>query len=153
MKKELVQDWMSTDLITVGPDTTLPEAHQLMMKEEIRRLPVVDTNNHLLGIVTLGDIRGAEPSAATSLSVWELNYLLAKLQLQTIMTKNPLTILPDATIGQAARMMLENRISGLPVADDKGKLVGIITESDIFSMVVLHEWSHEEEEAASAAPA
>lgn len=154
MKKELVKEWMSTDLITVGPNTTLPEAHQLMMTEEIRRLPVIDDQGHLLGIVTLGDIRGAEPSAATSLSVWELNYLLAKLKLEQIMTSDPLTITPEATIGQAARMMLENRISGLPVVDDQGKLAGIITESDIFSMVVLHEWSQNEDEpAASAAPA
>lgn len=148
MKKELVKDWMSTDLITVGPETTLPEAHQLMMREEIRRLPIVDEKDHLLGIVTLGDVRGAEPSSATSLSVWELNYLLANLQLKKIMTRDPITISPEASIGQAARTMLEHRISGLPVVDNAGKLVGIITESDIFSMVVLHEWGQEEEEEA-----
>ncbi|MCP5099862.1 MAG: CBS domain-containing protein [Chloroflexi bacterium] len=146
MKKELVKEWMSKDIITVQLDTTLPEAHQLMMTEEIRRLPVVDEDGRLQGIVTLGDIRGAEPSAVTSLSVWELNYLLAKLTLQKIMTADPITIKPEATIGQAARTMLENRVSGLPVVDDDGILVGIITESDIFSMVVVHEWSQEEEE-------
>lgn len=143
MKKELVKDWMSTDVITVAPDMTLPEAHQLMTNEEIRRLPVVDENGRLLGIVTIGDIRSAEPSPATSLSIWEMNYLLSSLKLEKIMTANPRTIHADATIGEAARMMLEHRVSGLPVVDDEHRVVGIITESDIFSMVVLNEWSTE----------
>jgi CBS domain-containing protein len=106
-------------------------------------LPIVEKDGRLSGIVTLGDVRGAQPSEATSLSVWEMNYLLASLKLNKIMTPNPLTIGPDATIGEAARLMLENKISGLPVVDAKGKLLGIITESDIFSMVVLHEWEEE----------
>ena len=143
MKKELVRDWMSTDVITVTPDTTLPEAHQLMTNEEIRRLPVVDADGRLLGIVTIGDIRSAEPSPATSLSIWEMNYLLSTLKIDKIMTANPRTIRADATIGEAARMMLEHRVSGLPVVDDEFRVMGIITESDIFSMVVLHEWSAE----------
>jgi len=147
MKKELVKNWMSKDVITMKPDAVLPEAHKLMMEEEIRRLPVVDNNGRLLGIVTLGDIRGAEPSAATNLSVWELNYLLANCTLDKIMTANPITISIDATIGQAARLMLENRISGLPVVDDQGRLIGIITESDIFSMVVVYEWSLDDEDS------
>ena len=146
IKKELVQDWMSTNVITVGPNTTLPEAHQVMINEEIRRLPVVK-NGRLVGIITLGDVRGAQPSPATSLSIWELNYLLSKLTASQIMTADPVTISPTATIGEAARLMLENRVSGLPVLDEKGDLVGIITESDIFSMVVLHQWSQEDREA------
>ncbi|MCA9921659.1 MAG: CBS domain-containing protein [Anaerolineales bacterium] len=148
MKKELVKNWMSKDVITLKPDATLPEAHQLMMTEEIRRLPVVDDNGRLLGIVTLGDIRGAEPSAATNLSIWELNYLLANLTLAKIMTADPITIPVEASIGDAARIMLENRVSGLPVIDNNGTLIGIITESDIFSMVVVHEWNAEEDETA-----
>ncbi len=145
MKKELVHNWMSKDVITATLDTSLTKAHKIMMAEEIRRLPIVDRNGRLKGIVTLGDIRGAEPSAATSLSIWELNYLLAELTLQKIMTPNPLTISATETIGQAARMMLENRVSGLPVVDNYGILIGIITESDIFSMVVVHEWNRETE--------
>jgi len=145
MKKELVKNWMSKDVITMKPDAILPEAHKLMMEEEIRRLPIVDENGRLLGIVTLGDIRGAEPSTATNLSVWELNYLLANCKLEKIMTADPITISIGATIGQAARVMLENRISGLPVVDAQGKLLGIITESDIFSMVVVHEWSPDDD--------
>ncbi len=115
-----------------------------MTNEEIRRLPVIDDEGQLVGIITLGDIRGAEPSPATSLSIWEMNYLLSTLKIEKIMSKNPVTIGSEATIGEAARKMLENRVSGLPVIDDHNRVVGIITESDIFSMVVLNEWSTEQ---------
>ena len=142
-KKDFVQEWMSTDVITITPDMTLPEAHQLMINEEIRRLPVVDSNGRLVGIITIGDIRSAQPSSATSLSIWELNYLLSTLKVEKVMTPHPKTIRADATIGEAARMMLEHRISGLPVVDAEGHVLGIITESDIFSMVVMHEWGME----------
>ena len=145
MSKELVRDWMSSDVITIGPEMTLPQAHQLMAKEEIRRLPVVDKEGRLIGIVSLGDVRSAEPSPATSLSVWELNYLLTTLTIAKIMTPHPFAITPDATLAEAARMMLEHRISGLPVVDDERHVIGIITESDIFAMVVLHEWGSTEE--------
>ena len=148
MKKELVSDWMTQDVITVKPGTTLPQAHQIMMDEEIRRLPVVNDNGILVGIVTLGDVRGAQPSPATSLSIWELNYLLSSLTIEKIMTPTPMTIAPEATIGNAARTMLERRVSGLPVVNKDGTMAGIITESDIFSMVVVHEWSEGEAEPA-----
>jgi acetoin utilization protein AcuB len=134
---------MTPDPITVGLNTSLPEIHQIMVSEEIRRLPVVDENGRLIGIVTLGDVRGAQPSPATSLSIWEMNYLLSSLDVEKIMTPDPITVTPEQTVGEAARIMLENRISGLPVVETDGRLVGIITESDIFSMVVLHEWSEE----------
>lgn len=143
MKKELVKDWMTSEVIMIGPKTTLPKAHELMMSHRIRRLPVVAANGRLIGIVTLGDVRGAEPSPATTLSVWELNYLLARLQVKKIMTHNPVTISPNSTIGEAARLMLDNKVSGLPVTDETGAVVGIITESDIFRMVVRHEWGEE----------
>lgn len=143
MKQELVKDWMSSDVITITPETTLPEAHQIMKNEEIRRLPVVDQVGRLVGIVSIGDIRAAEPSPATSLSIWEMNYLLSTLTIEKIMTPEPHTIRPDATIAEAARTMLEHRISGLPVVDQEHHVIGIITESDIFSMVVLDQWSAE----------
>lgn len=141
--KELVRDWMSTDVITVTPETTLPEAHQIMTNEEIRRLPVVDERGRLVGIITIGDIRSAEPSPATSLSIWEMNYLLSSLKIEKIMTRHPRTIGADATLAEAARTMLEYRVSGLPVVDEDMQVIGIITESDIFTMVVLHEWGKE----------
>lgn len=138
MKKELVKDWMVRDVVTIPPDMTLPEAHRLMEDKKIRRLPVLN-EGRLVGIVTRGDIRGAEPSGATSLSIWEVNYLLAKLKIGEIMTTHPISISADETIGEAARLMLEKKISGLPVLDNAGHLVGIITESDIFRLVV-QEW-------------
>jgi acetoin utilization protein AcuB len=135
----LVKDWMTRDVVTIIPDTTLPDAHRLMDEKGIRRLPVLK-DGRLVGIVTRGDVRGAEPSSATSLSIWELHYLLAKLTITEVMTRNPITISQDATIGEAAQVMLDSRISGLPVVDSGGKVVGIITESDIFRMVV-QRWS------------
>lgn len=135
MKQELVRDWMSRNVITVPPDATLPEADKLMVSKTIRRLPVVE-NGRLVGIVTYGDIREARPSAATSLSMWELNYLVSRLKVSELMTRDPITVSQDATIGEAAQLLLRHMIGGLPVVDNKGKLVGIITESDIFRMVV-----------------
>lgn len=135
MKQELVRDWMTRNVITITPDTTLPEAHHLMVDKRVRRLPVM-RKGLLAGIITLGDVRGAEPSGATSLSIWEVNYLLSKLKIEEIMTRNLLSISPNATIGQAAEVMLEHKVSGLPVVDEAKKLVGIITESDIFRLVV-----------------
>jgi CBS domain-containing protein len=140
MKTELVKDWMTKDVITVSPETTLPETHKLMTEYKVRRLPVVNKHGRLVGIITRGDVRGAEPSQATTLSIWELNYLLAQLKIKEIMTGDPITIPQTATVGTAARTMLENRISGLPILNDRGDLLGIITESDIFRMVTLHEW-------------
>lgn len=138
MKRELVKDWMTRDVLTITPDTSLPEAHRLMTNNNIRRLPVVK-NDRLVGIVTLGDAREAEPSGATSLSIWEMNYLLSKLKVEKVMTKDPITIYANETIGEAAWMMLKNKISGLPVIDSEKRVVGIITESDIFRVVV-QEW-------------
>jgi acetoin utilization protein AcuB len=135
MKQELVKDWMTRNVVAITPDTALPEAHHLMTDQRIRRLPVVK-DGLLVGIVTLGDVRGAEPSGATSLSIWELNYLSSKVKIEEIMNRNLITISPNATISQAAGLMLEHKISGLPVVDNARGLVGIITESDIFRMVV-----------------
>jgi len=141
MKLELVRDWMTHDVVTVTPDVTLPRADELMVAHTIRRLPVVTADGRLVGIVTYGDIRSARPSRASSLSIWEANYLLARLPVAEIMTKIPVTVSQDATIGEAAYLMLQNMISGLPVVDNQGGLVGIITESDIFRMVV-RDWMH-----------
>jgi acetoin utilization protein AcuB len=117
-----------------------------MAEYQIRRLPVVK-NDRIVGIITRGDIRGAEASEATLLSVWELNYLLSKLKIKRIMTPHPIVISQEATIDEAAQMMLEIKISGLPVVDYHGKLVGIITESDIFRVVV-REWRKASQENA-----
>jgi CBS domain-containing protein len=111
-----------------------------MMQLGIRRLPVV-TDGHLVGIVTLGDLREARPSPATSLSIYELNYLLAQLTVGQVMTHNPYTVRQDTPIQEAARIMLDHKIGGLPVVEDDDKVVGIITESDIFRMLI-SEWDY-----------
>jgi len=139
MKQELVSDWMTREVITIAPETSLKEAHDIMNSKKIRRLPVV-MQGKVVGIVTLGDIRGAEPSKASSLSVWEMNDLLANLKVAKIMTRDPATIQQNASIGEAAKIMLGKKFSGLPVVDEANRLVGIITESDIFRLVA-NEWS------------
>lgn len=134
VRRHLVKDWMTPDPITVGPSTTLPEANRLMKECGIRRLPVVG-NGRLVGIVTLGDVREASPSSATSLSIYELNYLLSRLTVGEIMTRDPIAIASETSIEAAARLMFEHKIGGLPVVDGT-RVVGIITESDIFRLLV-----------------
>lgn len=134
MNREPVRNWMTEKVITITPQTTLPEAQRLMFEHKIRRLPVLDADK-LVGIVTLGDIREANPSDATTLSKYELNYLIDKLTAKDFMTPNPITIHSDATLGEAASLMVEHRVGGLPVLD-RGKLVGIITETDLCGVLM-----------------
>jgi len=143
MRSALVREWMTSAPVVAAPGTTLPDALILMKRNNIRRLPVCQ-NDRLIGIVTRGDLRGAQPSEATSLSIFELNYLIGRVTLDQIMTRNPVTVTPNTTIGAAARLMLRRKISGLPVMED-GRLVGIITESDIFRLVV-STWEQERDE-------
>lgn len=131
-----VKDRMSTNVMTVQMDSSLTEAFRIMKENKIRRLPVMDKDK-LVGIVTISDLNRAAPSSATSLSIHELNYLLAKTKIKDILTKKQelLTISSDSYIETAARIMRHNVISGLPVVDD-GKLVGIVTETDIFDAFI-----------------
>lgn len=133
----LVKDWMSKNVLTVNPKTPIAEAYRLMKERKVRRLPVVK-DGRLFGIITLGDVREASPSIATSLSVWEINYLWAQLTVDRVMKTDVIKLSPDATVLEAARLMLEHKISGLPVIEN-GEIVGIITESDIFRMLVTTE--------------
>ncbi len=135
LENVLVRDWMTAPVITVTPTTSISSAHQIMKENGIRRLPVVE-NDHLIGIVTIGDVREASPSDATTLSIWELNYLWAQLTVERVMTRKLYTIRADQSILDAAQIMLEHKVSGLPVVDDQGKLLGILTESDIFRLLV-----------------
>ncbi len=134
MAKNKVRDWMTPNPVTVEPKTTLPEAHKIMKDQHFRRLPVVD-HGRLIGIVTLGDVREAGPSSATSLSIFELNYLLAQLTVDKIMTRNVISVAPEAAIREAADLMLQRDVGALPVVEGD-QLVGIITESDIFRLIV-----------------
>lgn len=127
----LVKDKMNRQVITIEPQTTVPDALALMEEKRVRRLPVVE-QDRLVGIVTLLDLVRASPSPATSLSIWELNYLLAKLPVKDVMAKKLYTVRMDTPIDEAAALLRENRIGGLPVVDN-GKIVGIITETDIFT--------------------
>lgn len=131
----LVKEWMSSNVVSIDPASRISEAHQLMKDKKIRRLPVVK-DGHLVGIVTIGDVREASPSDATTLSIWELNYLWAQLTVERIMTKTVQSVRPDTPMIDAAEMMLTLKVSGLPVVDTHGKLVGMLTESDIFRMLV-----------------
>lgn len=125
-----VREWMTRSPVTVSPTTPISEARQLMERRRIRHLPVVDEAGRLVGIVTDRDIRLNLPSPATSLSIWEVNYLLARLTVGEVMTRNVLTASPDWPVEDAARAMLERRIGALPVLEE-GRLVGIVTETDL----------------------
>lgn len=129
-----VRDWMTGSPITIEPMTPISMAHQIMKKNSIRRLPVVK-DGRLAGIVTIGDIREASPSDATTLSIWELNYLWAQLTVEKVMSRSVVSTTPDTPILDAAEQMLDHKISGLPVVED-GAVVGIITETDIFRMLI-----------------
>ena len=130
----LVREWMTTPVYTVLPNTPIATAHKMMKDKNIRRLPVMG-DKAIIGIVTLGDVREASPSNATSLSIWELNYLWSQLTVDRIMTTQIITLSPDEPLINAAELMLKHKISGLPVVENKA-LVGIVTESDIFRMLV-----------------
>ena len=129
-----VADWMSTPPIVVAPTLTLAEAQRLMEQRHVRRLPIVK-DGRLVGLVTLGDLRAAGPSAASTLSVYEWRALLEQATVAECMTRDPITITPDAPVLYAARQMLLHKISGLPVVED-GHVVGVITESDLFRLLI-----------------
>ncbi len=134
MASMTVRDWMTPDPVTVTPDTTMRAAQRLMLEHGFRRLPVVEQEG-LIGILSYGDIREAKPSDASSLSLYEINFLVSKLRVREIMTPGPVTVSPDAPVATAAKLMLEHKIGGLPVVED-GRLVGIITETDICRLLV-----------------
>lgn len=129
-----VKQIMTPDPITVKPDTGILEAANLMKEKKIRRLPVVK-GEKLVGIITEMDILKVQPSQATTLSVFEVNYLLTKMTVNDVMTKKPLTVDADATLEEAALIMRENEVGGLPVLKDN-RLVGVITESNIFDAFI-----------------
>ena len=130
-----VANRMTKDPVTVAPDIPVLEAKELLKTHKFRRLPVV-RDGKLVGIVTDRDLREVSASPATTLSVHELNYLLAKMKISDIMKKNVLTIAADATIEEAALIMYREKIGGLIVVDVNGAVVGIITETDIFKCFV-----------------
>ncbi len=130
----LVGERMSKPVIHISPDLPINEALNLMKRERIRRTPVVQ-DGKLVGIVSDKDLLNASPSPATSLSVWEMNYLLSKITVKDVMTRKVLTVSEDTPIEEAARIMADNKIGGMPVVKD-GEVVGIITETDLFKILL-----------------
>ncbi len=125
---------MSHPVFTVQPDLPITKAHELMAHEKVHRAPVVK-NGKLVGIIAENDILKAYPSSATSLSVWEITALLEKITVKDIMIKQVRTVQEDTSIEEAARIMVDNKISALPVMRGK-ELVGIITETDLFRIML-----------------
>ena len=134
MNQPFVRDVMSSPVVSVTRQTRLPMIKHLLREKNIRRLPVLE-NGHLVGIISLGDVRNAFPSDATTLSIFELSYLLDRVTAEEIMRSDVLTIEADAPLVAAASVMLEHKVSGVPVVQH-GEVVGMITESDIFRAVV-----------------
>jgi acetoin utilization protein AcuB len=129
----LVKERMSYPVITIHPELPMQDALSLMLKEQIRRLPIVDKHGRLIGIVSERDLLHASPSDATSLSFNEVNYLLSKITVEEVMSKNVITVKEGTPLEEAARIMTDNEIGGLPVVRDN-EVVGIITKIDLFKI-------------------
>ncbi len=131
----LVRGRMSKYPVTTSPTASVPDALKVMQGSKVRQLPVLDEKGGLVGIVSLVDLFRASPSPATSLSIWEVDYLLEKIKVQDVMTKEVVTVTEDTPVEEAGRIMSEKEISGLPVMRGN-ELVGIITESHLFNVLL-----------------
>ncbi len=127
----LVNERMTKPVLTITPEVPVQDALAQMRKEHIRRFPVVDKKGKLVGIVSESDLQNASPSEATTLSVWEVNYLLSKITVERVMSKKVITVTETTPIEEAARIMADEKIGALPVMNGE-KLVGIITETNLF---------------------
>ena len=128
----IVKEVMRTNVVFISSETKITEAKNIMMENKFSKLPVVDYGK-LVGIVTKNDLLKAEPSLATTLDMFEIGYLLSKLTVKKVMMTNVITVSPDEVVEEAARIMVDNEISCLPVVKDDA-LIGIITESDLFNL-------------------
>lgn len=131
----LIREYMTSNPITVQPNTTVPIALRLMREKRVRRLPVVDDRGQLVGIVSDKDLLYASPSPATTLAVWEIPELLGKIRVEQVMSRKVITVKPDTALEEAARIMADNKVGGLPVMQG-GTLIGIITETDLFKQLL-----------------
>jgi len=130
-----VRERMSTQPATITADTPITEALRIMRERQVRRLPVLDQDGRLVGIVSEKDLLYAAPSPATSLSIYEMHYLLSRLLVSEVMTVPVLTVTPDTLLEEAAILMADHKIGGLPVMEGE-RLVGIITETDVFEVLL-----------------
>jgi acetoin utilization protein AcuB len=131
----LVKNWMSERVITIDAKDSMQDAIKLLKEYKIRMLPVMKKGK-LVGVVTDRDIKQASASQATTLDIHELFYLISKIKIEDIMTKGPNTVPPNFTVEETAEILLNNRISGVPVVDHEGNLVGIITQADLFRVLI-----------------
>ncbi|GAB6110351.1 CBS and ACT domain-containing protein [Desulfomicrobium escambiense] len=132
----IIKDWMTKDVITVDPETSMMRAAKLMKEKGIRRLPVVDDKGKVVGMLSDRDVKEASPSKATTLDVHELYYLLSEIKVKNIMSPNPLTILDTDTVVKCAAIMHDKKISGLPVLNEQGELVGIMTQNEVYRVLL-----------------
>ncbi len=131
----LVKNWMSKNVITINEEDSMQHAMALMREHSIRMLPVM-RKGELIGIVSDSDLKRASASDATTLDIHELLYLISKIKVYDIMTKNPVTVSDDYTVEETAQILMEKNISGVPVVDSSKKLVGIITRHDLFKILI-----------------
>lgn len=131
-----IRDWMTTEVVTVGLDTSMLKVSKLMKEHGIRRVPVIDAQRRVIGIVSDRDVKDASPSKATTLDMHELYYLLSELKVKDIMTPEPVTVNTSDTVERVALLMEEKSIGSLPVLDEEGKLAGIITDHDLFKVLI-----------------
>lgn len=130
-----VKDWMTSPAITITKDKTIPEAAKIMRKEKIKRLPVADEHNKLLGLLSYIDIQEYMPSEATTLDAFELSYMLNKIKVEEVMKTIVFTTHPDISIEEAAMEMYNRSVSSLPVIEND-EIVGMITERDVFKELI-----------------
>lgn len=130
--------WMSAPAITINIAEPISEALALMRNHNVRRLPVVIDTGELRGIITQGDIRGADVLNAAGLDPLDIADALQRVKVYEVMMQNPLTVTPETGLREAALLMIENKIGGLPVVDDENIVVGMITESDLLEALVYH---------------
>jgi acetoin utilization protein AcuB len=131
----LVKNWMSKNVITVDINDSMSDAIKLLKENDIKMLPVMKKDK-LVGIITDRDLKRASASDATSLDVHELLFLLSKIKIKDIMTKDPIMIPQDFTVEETAEILLKNKISGAPVIDNEGQVVGAITQTDLFKVLI-----------------
>ena len=132
---DTVRQWMSRPAIVAPMTMVLPEARRLLQQHRIRRLPVMDAESRLIGIVTEGDINRVSESHVTDVRDYNLYHRAGDLPIGEIMTRDPITVTPDMPIIEVAQRLLDHRIGGVPVVEDE-RIVGIITESDLFRLIV-----------------
>lgn len=126
----LIKDWMASKVLTIEENTSVMRATRMMKENEVRRLPVV-SHGKLIGMVTDRDLKEASPAKTSSLDIHELHYLLSEMRVKEVMTSNPISLGHEETLEKAAMVMLQNKISGLPIMDESGNLVGLLSETDV----------------------